>query len=85
MGVELMAKALARTSRFRGLVCRRAARLDLMYSAVARLTTWEVPVGYVRDNLMPGERVVFETQLHWIVYGPAVAIALVSIGISFQS
>jgi uncharacterized membrane protein YdbT with pleckstrin-like domain len=36
-------------------------------------------MGYVRDNVMPGERVVFETQLHWIVYGPAVAIALVSI------
>lgn len=27
-------------------------------------------MSYVDENLMPGEKVLFETQLHWIVYAP---------------
>jgi uncharacterized membrane protein YdbT with pleckstrin-like domain len=33
-------------------------------------------MSYVSDNLMPGERVVFETKVHWVVYlAPALLLA----------
>lgn len=44
-------------------------------------------MGYVDDNLLPHERVVHRTRLHWIVYGwtavtVAVAAAALAVGVS---
>ena len=25
-------------------------------------------MGYITENLMPGERVVYQTKLHWIIF-----------------
>lgn len=39
-------------------------------------------MGYVDDNLMPGERVVYSTRPHWIVYrwvAPAIAAAVAAL------
>jgi uncharacterized membrane protein YdbT with pleckstrin-like domain len=32
-------------------------------------------MGYVEDHLMPGERIIHETRLHWIAYGAAILFA----------
>jgi uncharacterized membrane protein YdbT with pleckstrin-like domain len=44
-------------------------------------------MGYVRDNLMQGERLVFQTKLHWVVYGPpsVFAAASVAVGVAIGS
>ena len=34
-------------------------------------------MGYVEDNLMPGEEVTYRAHLHWVIYVRAVIIALV--------
>src|SRR2546425_12965908 len=34
-------------------------------------------MGYVTENLLPGEKVVYQTRLHWIVFvGPGLLILL---------
>jgi uncharacterized membrane protein YdbT with pleckstrin-like domain len=39
-------------------------------------------MSYVRKVLLPGEQVVYETGLHWLVYGRAVLLAVVAIAIA---
>jgi len=40
-------------------------------------------MGYVEKNLMPGERIVYSTRLHWIVYTPAIIAAAAGIAMMF--
>ena len=39
-------------------------------------------MSYVRKVLLPGERVIYETGLHWLVYGRAVLIFLVALALA---
>lgn len=36
-------------------------------------------MGYVDDNLMPGEQVSYRAKLHWIIYAPAIVFGIVGI------
>lgn len=65
------------------LIIRRGRRGGTVGSFLERTptTTCEVRMGYVRDNLMPGERLVFQTKLHWVVYGPPAVFAAVSVAV----
>ena len=42
-------------------------------------------MSYVRNVLVPGERVVYETGLHWLVYGRAVLTFLVAVAVAIAS
>ncbi len=39
-------------------------------------------MNYVRRVLQPGEEVVYTTQLHWLLYFPAILLAIVAIGLA---
>jgi len=43
------------------------------------------PMSYVRKVLLPGERVVYETGLHWLVYGRAILLFLAAIALAVGS
>ena len=36
-------------------------------------------MGYVEDNLMPGEEVTYRAHLHWVIYVRAILIALLGV------
>jgi uncharacterized membrane protein YdbT with pleckstrin-like domain len=42
-------------------------------------------MSYVQKVLLPGERVVYETGLHWLVFGRAVLILLVALALAVGS
>jgi uncharacterized membrane protein YdbT with pleckstrin-like domain len=42
-------------------------------------------MSYVRKVLLPGERVVYETGLHWLVYGRAILTFLIAAGLAVAS
>jgi uncharacterized membrane protein YdbT with pleckstrin-like domain len=42
-------------------------------------------MGYVDEILEPGETVAFKTRLSWTLYGPAIAYALIALGLTFFS
>lgn len=39
-------------------------------------------MSYVRKVLLPGEQVVYETGLHWLVYGRAIFVFLVAVALA---
>lgn len=39
-------------------------------------------MGYVERHLLPGERVVYRTRLHWVIFTKPAALALVGIAIA---
>jgi hypothetical protein len=46
-------------------------------------------MSYVRKVLLPGEQVVYETRLHWLVYGRAIlsflVVVLLALGSTYAS
>lgn len=38
-------------------------------------------MSYVRKVLLPGEQVIYETGLHWLVYGRAIVLFIVALGL----
>lgn len=38
-------------------------------------------MGYIDDNLLPGEQVVYKASLHWIIYLRAVVVVLIGAGL----
>ena len=42
-------------------------------------------MNYVHKVLLPGEEVVYETGLHWLVYGRAILLAIVAIALALRS
>ena len=39
-------------------------------------------MGYVEDNLMPGEEVTYRAHLHWVIYLRAILIALLGLALT---
>ena len=39
-------------------------------------------MGYVERHLLPGERIVYRTRLHWVIFAKAATLALVGIAIA---
>jgi uncharacterized membrane protein YdbT with pleckstrin-like domain len=42
-------------------------------------------MSYVRKVLLPGEQVIYETGLHWLVYGRAILVLLVALGLALAA
>src|SRR4051794_6066574 len=40
------------------------------------------PMSYVRKVLLPGEQVIYETGLHWLVYGRAIVLFVAAAALS---
>jgi uncharacterized membrane protein YdbT with pleckstrin-like domain len=40
---------------------------------------------YIERILQPGETLVYSGRIHWVVYGPAILLALVALGILTQA
>jgi len=36
-------------------------------------------MGYINNNLLPGESIVYQAKLHWIIYVPAIVFAILGI------
>jgi hypothetical protein len=39
-------------------------------------------MSYVRKVLLPGETVIYETGLHWLVYGRAIVLFVIAVALS---
>lgn len=47
--------------------------------ALAKGNAKVLPVGYIDDNLLTGEQVVYRTKLHAIIFAPAAAVVVLGI------
>jgi uncharacterized membrane protein YdbT with pleckstrin-like domain len=59
----------------------RAAPADVLYPSVI-VKEGRPPMSYVRKVLLPGEQVIYETGLHWLVYGRALVLFCVAVALS---
>ena len=62
-------------------VCRRP-RAGLFSRPTAARLPEEAPVGYVERHLLPKERVVYKTRLHWILFAKPVMATLLAFALS---
>ena len=79
---RMKASSAVNAERRRGRqVCRRP-RAGLFSPPTAARLPEEAPVGYVERHLLPKERVVYKTRLHWILFAKPVMATLLAFALS---
>jgi uncharacterized membrane protein YdbT with pleckstrin-like domain len=42
-------------------------------------------MSYVKEVLQPGEKILFASTIHWLIYAPAILLLIVAIAATFQT
>jgi membrane protein YdbS with pleckstrin-like domain len=65
--------------------CEKEETKSSNISAGWRRSFREPSMSYVKEVLQPGERVLYASTIHWLIYAPAILLLIVAILATFQT